>query len=214
MDSMLSAVFTDPNLVYLALIAGLWIGVTAVYMAGTGVVEIIALVLLGASLFALANMPTNWVMLVLLIVSFSGFLLAPFTSTRMGQFAELGLILQAIASLFLFDGLSVSPLLVAIMVIVAFAYHRLLLLPILQAQRQRTTLAEADDVLGARGRVTATIDPVGTIYVKGEHWTARSRDPLSIGTEVVVIGQEGLELRVQKAKRGEELPQANGYHES
>ena len=47
----------------------------------------------------------------------------------------------------------------------------------------------------------APIEERGTVPVKGELWTARSQARLESGTEIVVTGQEGLELHVEKAKR-------------
>ena len=47
----------------------------------------------------------------------------------------------------------------------------------------------------------ATIEDRGTVQVKGELWTARSKSRLESGTEIVVTEQDGLELRVEKAKR-------------
>ena len=58
----------DPNLVYLVLIAGLWVGVAAIHAPGTGIMEILAVVALGGAVYALANMPTNWLALVLIVV--------------------------------------------------------------------------------------------------------------------------------------------------
>ena len=55
--------------------------------------------------------------------------------------------------------------------------------------------------MGERGRVMATIEDRGTVQVRGELWTARSRSRLESGAEVVVTQQDGLELHVEKAKR-------------
>jgi len=46
----------DPNLVYLGLIAGLWVAVAAVYMPGTGIIEVAAFAICGIAIFCLVNM--------------------------------------------------------------------------------------------------------------------------------------------------------------
>ncbi|QPC83423.1 hypothetical protein G4Y79_03300 [Phototrophicus methaneseepsis] len=203
----------DPNLVYLGLIVGLWVGVTAVYITGTGIPEILSFVLIAGSLYVLTQMPTNWLAVVLMVVGFSGFLIAPFTSPRVGQFAEIGLGLQAVGSLLLFNGaLNVSPLVIVPTLLVAWGYHRFLLLPIMRTQREESFLQKEDRVIGARGRVVTAIDPVGTVYVNGEHWTAHSQDAIPAGMPILVTGQRGLELEVEKAKREDPLAEGNGWH--
>ena len=82
MGNFIDPALVDPNLIYLALIAGLWVGVTAVYMAGTGIPEILSIVLTGGSLLILTQLPTNWLAVILMVVGFGGFLVAPFTSPR------------------------------------------------------------------------------------------------------------------------------------
>ena len=49
--------------------------------------------------------------------------------------------------------------------------------------------------------MVAEIEDRGTVQVHGELWTARSRSRLESGSEIVVTGQDGLELHVEKAKR-------------
>lgn len=69
--------------------------------------------------------------------------------------------------------------------------------------RNQTELRERDranPLLGAEGRVTKAIDPVGTVIINGESWTARSSHPIPVDSLVEVVEQVGLELRV-RAKR-------------
>ncbi len=210
LSAMLATI--DPNLLYLGLIAGLWLGVTVIYLPGTGFLEIKAFVILAACLFVLSQIPgTNWLAVLLLIIGVSAFVLLPFAPSGLRQFAELGLILQAVGGYFLLADRSVSPIVIGITILLSWLYHRFALLPMLRRQRTRTEFDEASEVLGARGRVLKSIDPVGTVYVNGESWTARSRDTLLPDTEVIVTAKRGLELMVEKAKRDDTVPvPANG----
>lgn len=206
----------DPNLIYLALVVGLWVGVTAVYMAGSGVPELISIVLLVGSIAVLTQLPTNWWAVVVLVLGVSAFLVLPFIFPRHAAWAELGLALQAGGGLFMFSDRAVSPVVIVITVVLAWLYHRFILMPVIRAYRQRSAYDDATEVMGARGRVIKRIDPVGTVSVQGEHWTARSEDPLEVDTEIVVVEQRGLELRVEKAKRDfvepEPIHRGNGAH--
>ena len=192
----------DPNLMYIALIAGLWVGVTAAYVPGTGVVEFLAFLILVASFIALTAFATNWIAVVALVVGVSAFLVLPFFGEKYGRFAEIGLIGQAIGGYFLFNDAQVSPILIAITIALAIAYNRVVLLPTMRSQRQRNEYDESQEVLGIRGRVVKDLDPVGTVYVNKELWRARSdNETLTKDTPIIVVAQEGLELIVEKAKR-------------
>lgn len=205
----------DPNLVYLALVLGLWIAVTATYIPGTGIAELTAFLVLAGSVAVLAVLPTNWIAVLVLIIGVSAFLIAPFINERWGQFAEVGLIGQAVGGYLLFAGseLTVSPLVIAMTLIVAAAYHRGLLLPSLKDQGAFNEYDQSNEVVGVRGRVVKDLDPVGTVYVNKELWRARSEENLLEGTNVVVTGQDGLELFVEKAKR-EDAPSYEHHHQN
>jgi membrane-bound ClpP family serine protease len=194
----------EPNTVYLLLLLGLWSGVTAAYLPGTGVIELASI---GASLgavFLLAQMPTNWLALLILIVGVAGFLVMPFLSRRFAVLAVGGLALQAIGSLFLFDGLVVSPALVAAVIAVSLLYHRFILLPVLRNQHAHPEWDESETLIGATGRVVRPLNPVGTVQAAGELWTARGDQALEAGDEVVVLRRDGLVLTVESMKRKRE----------
>ena len=193
----------DPNVIYLLLMAGLWISATGTYIPGHRG---------GGDRWRRLD-PRNAV-----LVEPGGdqldrgdrvggggvaLLLAAAVQIRMGEFAIGGLVLQAVASFFLFAEASVSPVLIAVGVLLAFAYHRGILRSILKERQQLSSTQKDEFLVGERGRVMATIEDRGTVHVRGELWTARSRLRLESGTEIVVTQQDGLELHVEKAKRQE-----------
>ena len=57
------------------------------------------------------------------------------------------------------------------------------------------------DPVGKMGKVTVVLDGSTTcsVRVDGMDWTARCKDPLLTGDEVVVVGREGVHLLVEKA---------------
>lgn len=190
----------DPNLVYLILIAGLWLSVTAAYIPGTGIVEVLALVGVVAALLALATMPTNWWAVILIVIGVLGFLIMPFIDRRFALLAVGGLALQAVGSLTLFTGVSVALPLVVVTVAAALLYHRFALLPTLEHHRGSPAMLEDEPLTGLHGYVQRALDPVGTVYVRGESWSARSDDKIDAGTEIAVVDQEGLTLYVEPVK--------------
>jgi membrane-bound serine protease (ClpP class) len=190
----------DPNLVYLILVVGLWMSVTAAYIPGTGAAEVLAFVGVVASLIALANLPTNWWAVVLVVVGVLSFLAIPFLDRRYAPLALVGLVLQAFGSLFLFNGMSVSLPLVVVTIIASLAYHRFALMRTLDYHRLKPAMLEDEPITGQVGYVQRALDPVGTVYVRGETWTARSDHKLEAGTEVSVVEQDGLTLFVEAIK--------------
>jgi membrane-bound serine protease (ClpP class) len=195
---------TDPNVIYLLLMAGLWISAAGAYIPGTGLAEIGGAALILGTLFLLSQVAVNWLAVIALVIGASLFFLLPLLKSEWDNFAIGGLALQALASFFLFAERGASPLWIAVGVLLAWAYHRTILRSILR-QRQTLSSTQKDEFLvGERGRVMAAIEDRGTVQVHGELWTARSPSRLESGTEVVVTQQDGLELHVEKAKRLEE----------
>lgn len=190
----------DPNLVYLILIFGLWMSVTAAYIPGTGAAEILAVIGVIAALVVLASLPTNWWAVVLIVVGVLSFLVIPFLNRRYAPLALGGLVLQTVGSIFLFNGLAVSLPLVVVTIIAALIYHRYALMRTLDYHRAKPAMLEDEPIAGQIGYVQRALDPVGTVYVRGESWTARSDQKLEAGTEVAVLEQDGLTLYVEAVK--------------
>ncbi len=191
----------DPNIVYLILIVGLWLSVTAAYVPGTGVVEVLAIIGVLAALFTLANMPTNWWSVILIVVGVLGFLVIPFLDSRFALLALAGLALQAAGSLTLFNGVQVSLPLIVVTIGASLIYHRFALMRVLDYHRTTPAMLEDEPLVGLHGYVQRALDPVGTVYVRGEAWTARSEQKLDAGTEIAVVDQEGLTLYVEPVKQ-------------
>lgn len=204
MTEAFTQLVSDPSVVYLMLLAGLWMAVTVVYTPGTVIAEVVSGALLLVALLALTSMPTNWWALIVLVLGVSGFLALPFVSAKWANVADIGLVFQGIGGYFLFSTLSVSPLVILFTLLIGWGYHRLVLLPVLRHHRDLAQVNDKNALIGARGRVVKTLNPVGTVYVEGELWTARANETLETDYEIVVLSKQGLELRVEKAKHTEE----------
>ena len=62
--------------------------------------------------------------------------------------------------------------------------------------------SRTEPLIGRHGLVTHDIDPTlgtGRVNVGGEDWAARSREPIAAGTEVRVVGADGIVLEVTRA---------------
>ncbi|MBK8135901.1 MAG: hypothetical protein IPK52_08685 [Chloroflexi bacterium] len=199
----------DPNVAYFLLIMGLWLGVTAAYLPGTGFVEIMSGTAMLTALVMLANLPTNLVALLILMIGVLGFAVVPFLTRRPWWLAIFGLGLQAAGSVLLYDrGITVSPVLIVVTLALPFVYHTFILTPMLRRQRDMDPAADRDaEIIGMRGRVLHTLNPIGIVLVNSEEWTAEAHRKLEPGLPIVVVGREGLKLIVEldKVKRDQLL---------
>jgi membrane-bound serine protease (ClpP class) len=192
--------FTDPNIVYMALWVGLWIAMTAAHAPGTMIIEVLALVALVGTAVLLLNLPTNWLAVLIFTAGVVGFILIPFFKQQYTTLSLGGLVLQALGGYFLFDGLQVSPGVIAATIALSLMYHYFLLLPAIR-QIKLHRLDDRDSLLvGMEGRVVKALDPIGTVQVNSELWTATSSKTLASGTRVVIQERNGLQLFVEATK--------------
>jgi membrane-bound serine protease (ClpP class) len=194
----------DPNLVYLVLVAALWLIAAAIYLPGTGIIELLALAGCVGAALAMIAMPTNWGAVVLVVLGVLMFLVLPFINTRLAWLALIGLVVQAVASVALFNGLTVSLPLIGFTTGAALLYHRFALLPAMARQTAQPAMLDDQSMIGAQGYVQRALNPVGTVYVRGETWTARSSEPIEAGTPIVVTERDGLTLFVEPDKQKRE----------
>lgn len=202
----------DPNLIYLFLIGALWMGVTAVYIPGTGIAELGAVVLLGMSIVMMVNLPISWIAVICLVIGISAFKIVPFISRKYAPIAYMGTVLQAIGGLTLFtDDRHVSLFILALTVALPIFYYQFVLLPFMDKMKDLPTTHRDDFLVGSIGRVMKSLDPVGTVNVNSELWTAYSEEHVDAGRDVIVVAKDGLRLEVEALKEKRYSP--NGYHE-
>ena len=208
MDVLLSV---DPNLIYLLLIFGLWSGVTASYIPGTGFTELITLAALGASGVYLWQEPaTNWLAVLVLSVGVLTFITFPFLPRHWRDYTLVGFALQALGSWFLFVGNPLNPALILMVLGLQLLYHRVLLVPILEKIRdQKAERTRDEQIIGQEGRMTSALEPsathpFGSVMVNSESWSASSDYALAEGEAVTVIQRQGLRLKVEPLIREKE----------
>jgi membrane-bound ClpP family serine protease len=196
--------FVDPNILYLILLVGLWTGVTATYVPGTGVIEVVSIGLTLFAVWMLASLGVNWWALGMLILGTVGFLVMPFVHRRYVLLASIGLILQVVGSVFLLNKHPVSPFVIAATTIIALLFYQFALRPALERVRMLPVNDEDSAILGVRARVISPLKPIGSVQARGETWTARSDHPVEKDEEVIVIERDGLMLVVESVKRKNE----------
>jgi|GEM_PF-466335 len=184
-----------PELTFIALLAGMWLAVTALYIPGTGLPEGAALAFLSLAAIGLVQFPVNLLGMLLMLGALAclGLLMA---APRRVWLTPLAFAMQLAGSLLLFSGEARSSVVVVMLANVAtLFYHVLVIMPGLRTQRMAPRVGDGV-LIGAEGVVIAKLDPEGAIRVMGETWQASIDGSAERGQRVRVTGRDGLHLRV------------------
>lgn len=198
----------DPNIAYLLLTIGIWALVAEFYHPGAilpGVTGVISLIL---AFVAFGSLPVNWGGFALIILAIVLFVLdiwvAGFALSVGGAIAFI------LGSLMLFSPftptpptvprLRVNPWLIATMTALLTAFFLFALSAGIRAQRAKVTVG-MQAMVGQVGVATSDLSPSGTVLVRSELWSATATNgPIEKGEPIVVVGVEGVKLKVEASK--------------
>jgi membrane-bound serine protease (ClpP class) len=198
-DKFLQAL-ADPNLVYLlfllALIGiGFWVTHPGMFLPG--VIGVIAGVLAAVSLY---DLPINIAGVLLILIAVVLFVIDLKAVTH-GVLTTGGIVAMTLGGLllintsFLAEGVNIPLLIITVLVIAAIF---LFILRKLLEVRRRPYAAGEESMIGTLGSVREPLNPSGMVFVNGALWQATSTGgPLDTGTQVRVVGVDGLRLRVE-----------------
>ncbi len=194
------------NLLYLLLVAGLWLTALAIVSPGTGTLEVLAFfALAGAGLGTLFLPPNGWAVVVLVMGVV--FLILSLKMRRVELWLGLSAVAFCLGSVFLFrleeGGPAVHPLLAIVVSLMTLGYFWLAIRKAILAHQIGPTI-DPTLVVNQIGEVRTAIDPTGSVYVAGELWTARAEAPIAVGTSVRVREREGLILKVEPIEPSED----------
>ena len=191
----------DPNVAYLILLGGVLLGLMAIVVPGTGLLEVGAffcLVLIGYEVF---NLSFNWLVLVILVLSIFPFLYSIQKPNR-EYYLVFSILLFVISSAFLFT--REGGWLPAVNPFVALITSSLLAVFLWIAARKSMQAAVAPPVhdlealTGLQGEAKTKIYKEGSVYIAGEMWSATSVNAIPAGSPIRVVRREGFILVVEK----------------
>lgn len=192
----------DPNIAFLLLsIASLGIMIE-IFNPGLifpGIVGAISGIM---AFYALGQLPVNIAGVLLIVLAF-GLFIGEVLTTSFGLFTVGGVASLVIGSLILFQGADpavfrVDPWLIGTMTILITLLFVFVVTRVIRAHRKRATTGK-EEIIGRRAVVRETINPEGTVFFKGELWSAVSDSgPIESGEEVTVTAIDGLILQVIK----------------
>ena len=187
------------NIIYLVLVAGIWLAVLAVLQPGTGALEL--LVVIAFSIVGLSTLVLQFSYWALIIIFVGAVLFViALRKEKPGLWLALSALAFSAGSSLLFgiddEGTAVHPFLAITVTILTVGYFWLAIRGIMISQRAAPSI-DPTRVLGQIAEVRAPLDPVGAVYAAGELWTARADTLVDVGERVTVVSADGLILKVE-----------------
>ncbi len=196
----------DPNIAYILLslaMLGLMVEISNPGLIFPGVVGGICGLL---AFYSLGMLPVNYAGVLLIVLAFGLFIAEVFTAT-FGLFTAGGLTSLIIGSLILFKGgplFQINPWLIAIVSICIAALFAFVINRVIKAHRYQATTGR-EELVGKMAVVKVALEPEGTVFFKGERWTAVSeKGRVEPGEEVIITKVDGLKLYVTRKDGGGE----------
>ena len=190
---------SNPNIAYILMmigLAGLYFELSHPGAIFPGVIGGISLIL---AFFALQTLPVNYAGMLLIALAIIFFVME-MKITSYGLLSIAGIVSLLLGSLMLFEGdtpdmkLSLQVLLPTIIVISGFFVVVAGL--VFRAQRSRPTTGSGG-LVGEIGIVKKALAPEGKVFVHGELWNARAKEPVEENAKVRVLKVVNLLLEVE-----------------
>ena len=191
----------DPNIAYILMSLAM-LGIMAeIFNPGLifpGIVGGISLLL---AFYSLGVLPVNYAGVLLIVLAF-GLFVAEVLTTTFGLFTAGGITALVIGSLILFQGASpvfqIDPWLIATVTIVIAGAFAFIINRAISAHRKQAKTGR-EELIGKIAIVKVALNPEGTVFLKGERWSAISKEgSVAPGEEVVIEKLDGLMLYVTK----------------
>jgi membrane-bound serine protease (ClpP class) len=189
----------DPTIAYILLMLGFYGLFFELSSPGTVLPGVIGAICLVLGLFALKSFSINYAGLALMILGVLFFVAELFTPSY-GVLTAGGATALVLGSVLLFRSpapfLRVSLAVILPVVLVTVAFFVFALMMTLRTKRKKPVTGRRG-LVGEIGVARTDIRPRGKVFVSGAHWTAESKEPISQGTEIIVVEVEGLVLKVR-----------------
>ncbi len=196
-------VIANPTIAYILLTLGMWGLFFELSNPGAifpGIVGGICLIL---AFFGLQTLPINYAGLLLMVLALIFFILEV-KVVSYGALTIGGIVSMVLGSLLLFDSplpYMRASLVVIIMIAAATALFFLFALGFAVRAHKRKVTTGDKGLAGEVGVARTDLNPEGDVFVQGEIWKAEADQPVDKGEKVVIVGVEGLTLKVTKKKQ-------------
>ncbi len=195
---------SNPNIAYILMmigLAGLYFELSHPGAIFPGVIGGIALIL---AFFAMQTLPVNYAGILLIILAIIFFIME-MKITSYGLLSVAGIVSLLLGSIMLFEGgtpdtkLSLRVLLTTVILISGFFVAVAGL--VFRAQISKPSTG-SKGLVGEIGIVKKSLAPEGKVFVHGELWNARAKEPLDENVKVRVVKVVNLVLEVESVDEG------------
>jgi len=196
-------VIVDPNVAVLLLMAGLLGLYIEFNQPGAVVPGVVGAACLLLALIAMQILPFSWIGL-LLIAAGIALLVTEIFVTSYGVLFAGGVICFLVGGSMVFDrpdlsDLNVSFWPVLVPTVAGMALFGGLVIYAVGRTLGRRQGSGVSELIGMTGVATTALDPTGTVFIRGEYWTARADEAIGAKERVEATAVEGMELRVRRA---------------
>ena len=151
--------------------------------------------------YSLGVLDAYWGGILLILLAF-GLFIGEVLTTTFGLFTAGGITALVLGSLILFPGeapiLQVDPWLIATVVIMVTALFAFVINRVVGAHRRQAKTGR-EELVSKTAIVKQALEPEGTVFFKGERWTAiAEKGRIKPGEEVIITKVDGLILHVTK----------------
>lgn len=192
----------NPNFAYLLLAGGLVFAMLALAAPGTGVLELVALFVLGVAGWGIVNyaLPLNVWSLFILAAGIVLFFIA-IRRPKQLYFLVISILAVVVGSSFLFRGQTwyapaVDPVLSLVVSVLIGGFFWIAARKVIEAASVRP-VHSLDSLVGAKGEAKTHVSKDGSVQVAGELWSAYSDQPIRSGSPIRVVERDGFTLKVE-----------------
>jgi membrane-bound serine protease (ClpP class) len=204
----LLAVISNPEIVLLLGLAGIYGLIYEGWNPGAIVPGVVGIICLLLAAYALQVLPVNYAGLALIIVGIA-LMIAEAYAPSFGALGIGGTAAFVFGAILMFDrdipgfGISIA---FVIGLAVVFAALIIWMVGYVVKLRARGAVSGTGSIIGGIGTAMEDFDGDGSIWLEGESWHARSRVPVAKDQHVLVLSMDGLTLEVEPAPETRATP--------
>jgi membrane-bound serine protease (ClpP class) len=190
----------NPTIAFILLTLGINAILFELSSPGGYVAGIIGVICLLLAWYALGTLPVNYAGLLFIALAFVLFVVDIKAPTH-GALTVGGIAALIAGALILFSSplYHVSIAAVVSVAVVTGAFFAFAIAKVVQA-RAKPPVTGREGMIGHLAQVRTTLDPQGTVFIKGELWKATAVDgPIQVGERVQIVAVQGFHLQVKRA---------------
>jgi membrane-bound serine protease (ClpP class) len=198
-------ILLNPNFIYLLLTGGLVLAVLALAAPGTGILEALALTILGgAALGLIYNQQSLNIWALLVFLAGVGLFILALRRPRQPVYLLLAILAWIVGSVYIFESdvwwkPAVNPFLAIVVSALSAGFFWMVGRKVIEAGRLRPS-HDLISLMEDTGEAKTLVYTEGSVQIGGELWSAYSDVPIPAGTRVRMISRDGFRLKVAPAE--------------